>query len=286
MITVTPAVQHNWDWRAAGNFVCGGTGSGMLILVACAAWLDEPHYEAAAYTALAIVGLGLFLVWLEIGRPWRFANVFRNPATSWMSREAWAAALMFPFGALGAAMGSPLLISIAAALGLVFLFCQGQMLRAAKGIPAWRDAVVVPVIGATGLTEGGGLLLAATVVSGGTSDWLLITVLMLVVWRTVMMVVYAYRLRGPNLPRAARGRFRTVTSLVAIVGCVIPIALLITPAPNWAAALGGLLTAAGGWYFKYMLVCTLAYTQGFAIEHTPTRGMSPAGPGARPGWAR
>ncbi len=286
MIAIAPAVQHNWDWRAAGNFVCGGTGSGLLAMAAGAAWLGEPLFEVAAIAALAIIGLGLFLVWLEIGRPWRFANVFRNPATSWMSREAWAAALLFPVGALGAVTGSPVLISIAAALAMVFLFCQARMLHAAKGIPAWRDAAVVPLVNATGLTEGGGLLLAAAAMTGGAPNWLSITVLILVIWRGVLMLVYVYRLRGRKLPIAARGSLASMALLVVMAGSLLPAALLITTVPDWAQALGGLLAAGAGWYFKYVLVCRLAFTQGFAIEHSPTRGRSPAGPGARPGWAR
>ena len=28
---VAPWVQMSWDWRAAGNFIAGGTGAGLLI---------------------------------------------------------------------------------------------------------------------------------------------------------------------------------------------------------------------------------------------------------------
>ena len=284
MSALLPTPQHNWDWRAASNFICGGTGSGMMVLTACAVWLGTPRFEAAALAALAFIGFGLFLVWLEIGRPWRFANVFRNPATSWMSREAWAAVLLFPIGTLGVLLSSPALISAAAALGLLFLFCQARMLHAAKGIPAWRDASVTPLIVVTGLTEGAGILLAA--MAAGPPQWLSIAVLVLVCWRTILMLVYAYRLIGTKVPRAAHQGIRTVTAIVVLAGGVAPAGLLVAPVPAFAAALGGVLACVSGWYLKYMLVCRLAYTQGFAIERTPARGAAPAGPGARPGWPR
>ena len=287
MIAVAPALQRNWDWRAAGNFICGGSGAGLMVFAACAAWLGTPRFEPAAIAALLFVGLGLFLVWLEIGRPWRFANVFRNPASSWMSREAWIAAVFFPAGLLGAILGSPVFVSAAALLGLIFLLCQAFMLRAAKGIPTWRNAALSPLIFATGLTEGAGLLLAASALTKSLPQWLTISVLVLVLWRTALAFAYAYRLRGRKAPDAARPGLKIMTALVTLPCGLLPALLLLVPLPGGAVAAGasGFLAAAGGWCLKYMLVCTLAYTQGFAIEHTPARGPVRAGPGARPGWS-
>ena len=34
MSQIEPRHQINWDWRAAGNFICGGSGSGLVILAA------------------------------------------------------------------------------------------------------------------------------------------------------------------------------------------------------------------------------------------------------------
>ena len=78
---VNPWLQTYWDWRAVGNFVGGGPGTGFLAAVAVAAVLGEPSRFLAAI-ALAFVGVGLTCVWLEIGRPWRALNVFFNPRTS------------------------------------------------------------------------------------------------------------------------------------------------------------------------------------------------------------
>ncbi len=69
----------------------------------------SPVYRAASGTwlilaGLALVGLGLFCVSLELGRPLRALNVIRNPRTSWMAREAWVAGALFPAG-LAAAFG-------------------------------------------------------------------------------------------------------------------------------------------------------------------------------------
>ncbi len=54
-----------------------------------------PIQSYGFFLAMAFVGAGLFCVWLEIGRPWRFLNVFRHPARSWMTREAIIAIVLF-----------------------------------------------------------------------------------------------------------------------------------------------------------------------------------------------
>ena len=30
-----PWQQTQWDWRAAGNFICGGAGGGLIAMAAC-----------------------------------------------------------------------------------------------------------------------------------------------------------------------------------------------------------------------------------------------------------
>ena len=77
-----PWQQRHWDWRAACNFMFGGTGTGLVV----AAALAGPRQMAVdVLVGLAFVALGLTAVWLEIGRPWRALNVMFNPFTSWMT---------------------------------------------------------------------------------------------------------------------------------------------------------------------------------------------------------
>ena len=80
-----------------------------------------------------------------------------------MSRGALASLPLFAFVLLGAATGAHAWALCAALSALAFLFCQGRILHAAKGIPAWREPWVTPLILTTGLAEGAGLLLAASV---------------------------------------------------------------------------------------------------------------------------
>ena len=154
--------QPHWDWRAAANFMCGGAGAGLVLFTLFA----KPAAAAATPWLLAaglgLVGLGLFFVWLEIGRPWRALNVFVNVRRSWMSREAWVAVLLFLLGG-GLLLGMHWRAWPTAVAAAAFLYCQARILGEARAIPAWRDALTPPLLIATGLTEGAGLfwLLAA-----------------------------------------------------------------------------------------------------------------------------
>src|ERR1035437_6303725 len=89
-----PWHQRNWDLRAAGNFVFGGAGAGLIFFAAIAQAFGAA-YVAPALLGLALVGAGLLCVWAEIGRPLRAMNVCRHASTSWMTREAMVAPLLF-----------------------------------------------------------------------------------------------------------------------------------------------------------------------------------------------
>ena len=54
--------QTSWDWRAAGNFMFGGTGSALLEVIALAGHSPPPLPVAA--TALVLVGIGLLTGWV------------------------------------------------------------------------------------------------------------------------------------------------------------------------------------------------------------------------------
>jgi len=150
-----PWQQTNWDWRAAANFMLGGTGAGLII----AATVVQNKSPYPAVIGLLLVAAGLGSVWLEIGRKLRAVHVFFNPFTSWMTRESFAATLFFAFALIEAFYPSRVILGGGAVAALAFVYCQARILRAAKGIPAWRAPQVVSLIMATALAEGIGLLM-------------------------------------------------------------------------------------------------------------------------------
>jgi len=282
---VAPWLQEHWDMRAAGNFMGGGAGAGLFLFIALAAMFAGGSLMPLGLVALGLVGAGLFLVWLEIGRALRFLNVFRQPQRSWMTREAMVAAPFAVIGLAALALGSAVLGLIAAITGLVFLYCQSRLLEQSKGIPAWRAQEIVPLIIATGLVEGGGLF----VLFGGAALWSGLAVLLFIGLRFFAWRVYRGALGRDGAPAGTFAAFEKITRIFEFGGHALPavlivIGLLTPPAGVIFVALGGLFAFASGWLLKLVLVTAAAYNQGFALERMPARGAGSSGPGIKPGW--
>ena len=275
-----PWQQTNWDWRAAGNFICGGAGAGLIVFAVLSGAVG-PAFTGLVLAGLALVGLGLFCVWLEIGRPLRALHVFFNPRTSWMTREAFAAALLFPVG-LAAAAAVPGCAWVAAVLALAFVYCQGRMLQGAKGIPAWREPLLSPLIVVTGLVEGAGLFFVTTPLHSEGTQPLFVLFGVLVLARILVWLAYRRRLATVAAPQAQAALDRAGRWL-QVAGTLVPLALIaaiVAGAGSAAqtpllAALAGLVAAVGGAYTKYTIVTRAGFNQGFALAHLPVRGARP-----------
>ena len=269
-----PWQQQSWDARAAANFMCGGAGCGLLVFAALA---GGPRWLLLAGAAL--VGLGLLSVFLEIGRPLRAANVLRHPGRSWMTREAIVAPLLFAVVAAAAFGGSPApwLSALVALAALAFVYCQARMLQAAKGIPAWREPLTVPLIVATGLAEGGGLWLTLGMLVGlaGPMPWLAFALALAA--RFALWLSWRRRLRAAPCALAAIDRAGHAFKAASLLPLAMALwALIAPPSPAAAIALQGLaggLALAGGLWVKFTLVTRGAYIQGFALPLLPVRGV-------------
>lgn len=282
-------LQNFWDARAACNFIGGGTGASLLLWAAIGLIAGVPYFPAAL-AGLLFVAAGLFMVWLEIGKPWRAFNLFFRPQTSWMTREGIVALPLFAAGAiavlfdadvrLGLELPPPFIPAmIAAFLGMTFLYCQLQIIHSAKGLPAWSEDLVMPLLGISGLTEGLGVHLLILAFLGTVPIALQIAAVALVLAR--VLAWYAYR---PALARSAVPE-ATVTALSGIspgfltIGHALPLVFLalgfIAPAmATPLAAMAGITATLGGWYLKIKLVTKAAYIPEFTIPAAPVRGQT------------
>jgi phenylacetyl-CoA:acceptor oxidoreductase subunit 2 len=271
-----PWHQTSWDVRAAGNFIGGGMGGGLIVFAVLSGTAGIP-LAILLLAGLALVGLGLLCVSLELGRPLRALNVFRNPRTSWMAREAWTSALLVP-ATLAAAAEVPGARGAALALALLFVYCQAALLQGAKGIPAWREPVVRPLLLATGLAEGGGLLLVAASLPARVHVTLIVLFGTLVVVRWWLWLVYRRKV-DPRIGDPTRRALARAGRVLLVVGTLPPLALsalLATPLAEGGrplvAALAGLCAATAGVYFKLVLVTRAGHNQGFSLPRMPVRG--------------
>jgi len=290
---VEPVHQKHWDRKAAGNFICGGTGSGLFAVAAAAALLGVPA-RAPMLAGAGLVALGLFLVLLKIGRPWRALNVLRQPRRSWMAREAWVTMPFFLLAALALWRPEGPLALAAGVVALAFLSCQAMILFGAKGIPAWREPRIVPLIMVTGLTEGGGLFLALLPFAGlprAVVQSTAIVVVLLAAARHWTWRVYARALATTGAPRRTLDTLQAARSWMIVLGLALPALCVVAGvvpglAPKLAFALGGLCALAAGWLLKVVLVRRAGYNQGFALEHIPARGSGAVARDVKPGWPR
>ncbi len=226
-----PWQQASWDWRAAGNFICGGAGSGLIAATAfsgvqglAAIWL--------MLIGMALIGCGLLCVWLEIGRPMRALNVFINPRTSWMSREALVAPVLFGLG-LASAFGMRSMAPLAGLAALAFAYCQGRILQAARGIPAWRSTRTTPLIVACALAEGFGLFWLLAGWSAGSMT-MLVLFAVLVIARALLWRAWRQDIAASAAPRALAALDPPGQHLLWI-GSALPLGLVLVAATAWQA---------------------------------------------------
>jgi len=284
-----PKPQKNWDWRAASNFIAGGAGGALLFFASIGGFEREPTRMAILF-ALVLIGCGLTCVWFEIGRPLRALNVYRHFATSWMTREAFVALVVFATGGLAWLLFEPMLAWLAGAAGLAFLYSQARMLAANKGIPAWRQPRSVTLMVTTGLAEGAGFLACVASLSGvATGFWHATVLLVLIAVRAFVWKGYLAGLTAEGAPEGALRVLNGIAPRLALFGHVFPgfaVAAALAGMPGRGALTfaAGILMVAGGWFLKYTLVRRAAFTQGLAVVRLPVRGGGPAGPAAKPGW--
>ncbi len=284
-----PWLQTHWDWHVAVNFLTGGSGSGLLVLAGLAA-LAGLQPTAVTWLGLLLVAGGLAQVSLHLGRPLRGLNALRNPRTSWMAREAYVAGPLLLVALLAALLGTPLLGPLVVLLAAAFLYCQARILKEARGIPAWREPRIVPLIVTTGLAEGAALYLLLALVDGGPRILLGAGLVLLVALVARYVTWRAYRRAlHDNAPHATNEVLERAEAPFAGAGHIAPGLLLLVAAgvptaqlPLAAlAALGALLA---GWGLKFAIITRAGHNQGFAILHTPARGAGTGGVGSKPGW--
>jgi Fe-S-cluster-containing dehydrogenase component/DMSO reductase anchor subunit len=288
---VEPWHQKHWDWKASGNFLCGGAGSGLFAFLALVG-LNGTSVVVPGLAALALVALGLGMLLFKIGRPLRFLYVLRQPRRSWMSREAWVAGFWFPLALFALWSNHAPFLLPAMLAGLLFLFCQGMILEQSKGIPAWRNPRVIAFIMATGLAEGCGLflILAAFLPNlGYAAKAFAVALLVLVALRFWTWWRYINALESEGAPTRTLEIFGACQVWFFGVGLALPVVLiglglLLDAAAPVLFALAGLCAFAAGWAIKFILITRAAYNQGFALPHTPVRGSGVPGPAVKPGW--
>ncbi|MHA1536120.1 MAG: DmsC/YnfH family molybdoenzyme membrane anchor subunit [Alphaproteobacteria bacterium] len=281
-------LQTFWDWRAAMNWCFGGLASGFALVAWLAyqfAGLPAQSLAFANVGAAALMGVGLFFVWLKIGRKFRAWRAIFRPQTSWMTRELYAAAIFFPCVLAGFAWQHPAAFALGGLSALAFLVSQAKILHMAKGIPAWRAPLIPLMIFATGLLEGLGLaaLLAVFVkVRMGEAEATIAGALAaggigLIVFNALLWITYRGTAEARGLPPLARRAIGALNLPLQMAGHALPLALFAlalatTTGASVYLSVAGLMAIVGGMFWKFGIIVRAGYQQGFSIAKLPQRG--------------
>ncbi len=304
--------QTFWDWRAAMNWCFGGLASGAAAL----AWilylvtdLPEPVLAWFNFGVGGLMGVGLFFVFLKIGRKLRFWRAITRFQTSWMTRELYVVPV-FGAGVLAGLFSQhPAAFAVTGLAALAFLFCQAMILFKARGIPNWRVPLVPWMIVATGLLEGAGLVCAA----GGVMVWVMLNQeggelilaatigamqwaagagLLLAVINAGLWHRYRTTAQARGIPPLSRAVLNGMSIPLHLVGHALPVVAFalalfaLSMATPIAYIIGGLAAAAGGFLWKFTIIVRASYQQGFAMPMVPARGSgSRAAPPRLDGFA-
>jgi phenylacetyl-CoA:acceptor oxidoreductase subunit 2 len=276
-----PWQQTSWDARAAANFIGGGIGSGVIVYAALSGASGLP-LSLLLIVGLVFIAAGLLCVFAEIGRPLRSVNVLIHLRRSWMAREALVAPMLFLAGAVAAYTGNAAHAWPAAALALAFVYCQARILRAAKGIPAWRDPMLTPFILTTSLAEGAGLFWVCAAHHGAGTLPLLTGFGGIVAVRLIAWLVYR-RSVAATAAAPALAALDRAGQVLKLGGTLLPLTLVAIVAAGFAssaatlplAAIAGVAALVSGAWVKATLVLRAGFNQGFTLPHLPVRGVRP-----------
>ncbi len=277
------SLQTFWDWRAAMNWCFGGTSSGLAVMAtvfALLGWINADALPRVFVVAGVLMAIGLFFVFLKIGRKLRFWRAVSRPHTSWMSRELYVVLLFYPAVLASLITRHWLAYAITALAALAFLICQAKILHMARGIPAWRVPLVPWMIIATGLLEGFGLLLALGAMGAGmlpAGASLSVVGLGLVALNAWLWQAYRSSAKVDGVVPLSRKVIDEATPIVHGIAHVMPVvffglALLIPEIRGALLAAGGLTAVLGGAIWKFTVIVNAGYQQGFALAKWPQRG--------------
>lgn len=281
--------QTLWDYRAAMNFIFGGMSSGLALtawLAHVAGVIDGAALRTIYVCAAALMAVGLFFVFLKIGRKARFLNVLRRPTTSWMTRETWCVAAFYPAVVANLLWPHPVLDAVAAFAAAGFLLSQAGIVYASKGIPAWRAPLAPWVLVATGLFEGLSLLALAALSMGRTTALLAAAGIVLALVNALLWSRYRATAKAKGIGPLTRRELDRINGMLLVVGHATPALLFALTAaigpPAFLGAAAGAL--AGGALLKFVLITRACHRQGFALPMLPQRGSGERAAPARYAW--
>jgi len=275
--------QTFWDMRAAMNFIMGGIGSGTIVMAYLLNFISPINSQELSNINLIagiVLAVGLFFVWLKIGRKLRAPLAILRPQTSWMSREIYAVGLIFLSIATEFFYPSSILHATTAVGAAGFLYCQGRILHSGKGIPTWRVAQMPIMLVATGLLEGIALFSLIYFTRGeeiSPTSPIPPLAILLILLNSYLWRRYVRNAKTWGIGPIDRTILRRITPKLHIIGHLVPLALFAAIFLNLGSSIllvevGSFLALMGGVLWKSIVITQACHMQNFALGKMPQRG--------------
>jgi Fe-S-cluster-containing dehydrogenase component len=262
-----------WGWRVSSYFLTKGVSAGLALALALALLMGADVTTAWArwgtplVAGVLLVATGGLLV-SDLKRPERFHYLLtRGNPGSWLVRGAWilstyAAVLVLWFflGVFGPDGAIPIVVWVAAVVGLAVAGYTASLFAQAEGRDLWQAPTLLwhMVAGAFAAGGGVGLYISLIVDVGEITQrafgWAMVGGAVVLALLTLAEVVTRHPTR--NIVEAMHHMTRGVYAREwwiggQVIGVVLPLVLgvsYLSGAGVWVGATGGVAAAAGIWY--------------------------------------
>lgn len=231
MIIKPQKKQSVWHNGAFINFTFGGAGAGLYVfLFYTGLFIPDGVINRGLLEIISLVLIccGFISLYFEAGNPVKSIYLLKNLKYSWMSREVLFGLLFVSTAVLGFFVQIELLRYIAGVSALLFLLSQGFIFYTSNAITAWNINLVPPIIILSGLLSGGGIFMLTIPPESMPQNFLLISILFLLVIHAILWGYYVFFIRDESFRNATRSlrRLKCVAPVIG-AGHIMPLMVII-----------------------------------------------------------
>lgn len=279
-----PERQETWGWPAAVNFILGGAGTGLYLLIlltgimteGMAAFSKTVHLDLLA---VILICIGFLALTIESGRPGRSCYLLRHLRRSWISRETLAFVVFFLAVVLNRFFPHMAIGVMASATAFALMICQGYIVYQSRAVTAWNVSIVPLLFISSGFASGYGIVLLVTALKELLLDRVnILTGLICLVLNLSVWIIYL-GWSSENAFQSSTKQLRRASALVVtvVIGHLLPIFLLLLLLTDQVSKGGvnqsniivtatGLAIVAGVVNQKVGIIMKAGYTRGIEIK--------------------
>jgi len=260
---VRSKIQTGWGLPIALYFFFSGTGAGLFL---CSLIL---HSSLGVLVDLVFLGVGVMVLFSDLGNPWRFWKAFKKPCTSWISRGTFLITILFLFDLIYSLIGFPILplpiTLFFGAIAVLVILYPGLVISYSPSIASWNSGFIPILFGFHSLTSGLLIYLVLLPAHENTSKKLIFLVLALLLSLLISTVIFLLVSHTSTIGSKGsvqlllRGRWGVSFLLLSImIGIIIPLGLvsILTGSFSFGSILlfACILRLAGDFGFRYMIL--------------------------------